>query len=598
MTSPAQNIIPALEAVYVAMRDGVRLAVDVWRCADQAGDGPSPTMLLTTRYWRSFALAEDDPRLQGIFALASYFTRQGYVVVNADSRGSGASFGGRRTEWSEEEVADMGDVMEWIVRQPWSDGRVVTHGFSYGGNTAFLAAACGHPALKVIAPQFADFDIYRHNLFPGGIANGWLHDNWGRLTAAMDRGDVTAMSRLLPGIDGDSFRRLVRGPRPVDDDADGALVRQAIAGHAANFNMAAADLNFDCVDDAGRQNTGAFPDALFDSHRLSIYSHQSAIERSGVPIVYWAGWFDAGTADGALNLFASFSNPMRVIIGPWSHGRRFLQDPFVPNGKPSAIDLDENFEDVRQAVESCLAGKGIIGRRLDYYTLGENRWKSTTQWPLPQSTPTRFYLADSRQLSLAQPQHDDGSDSYVMDEAATTGTENRWHTQIGCMPVSHEDRRQADARLLTYDSMPLDQDMEITGHPIVHLYLMSNRVDVALFAYLEMIMPDGNVRLLTEGCLRAGHRKLLENDVGYRKFGPVHSFRREDIMPLAPDGMALLSFALLPISIRIPRGFRLRLAIAGADRDTFKPMPDADGAAIAIGRSRMFASYLELPVIP
>ncbi len=107
MTRPAQDIIPALEAVYVAMRDGVRLAVDVWRRADQAGD-PRPTMLLTTRYWRSFALAEDNPRLQGVFALASYFTRQGYVVVNADSRGSGASFGVRRSEWSEEEVAEAG----------------------------------------------------------------------------------------------------------------------------------------------------------------------------------------------------------------------------------------------------------------------------------------------------------------------------------------------------------------------------------------------------------------------------------------------------------------------------------------------------------
>lgn len=590
--------VPAMAAVYVAMRDGVRLAVDVWRRGDQAGDDPRPTMLLTTRYWRSFALAEDDARLQGIFALASYFTRRGYVVVNVDSRGSGASFGVRRAEWSEEEVADMGDVMDWIVRQPWSDGRVVAHGFSYGGNTAFLAAVCGHPALKAIAPQFADFDVYRHNLFPGGIANGWLRDSWGRLTAAMDCGDVAAMSRLLPGIDGEAFRRFVRGPRPVDADAGGALARQAIAGHAKNFNMATVDQRYDCVDDAGRRNAGAFPDTQFDSARLSVYSHQSAIERSAVPIIYWAGWFDAGTADGALNLFVNFSNPMRVIIGPWSHGRRYLQDPFANDGEPSAIDLDENFEDVRQALEACLNGAGITGRRLDYFTLGENRWKSTTQWPPPHCTSMRFYLTDGRQLNLAQPRQDDGSDSYVMDGAATTGTKNRWHTQIGCMPVSHEDRRWVDARLLTYDSPTLDQDMEITGHPVAHLYVMSSRNDAALFAYLEMITPDGDVRLLTEGCLRAHHRKLAADDEGYRKFGPAHSFRRQDLALLTPGEMALLTFTLLPISIRIPRGYRLRLAIAGADRDTFEPASDTDGAVLTIGCGRRFSSYLDLPVMP
>jgi putative CocE/NonD family hydrolase len=240
-------------------------------------------------------------------------------------------------------------VVEWIAQQPWCNGSVAAHGYSYGGNSSFLAAAAGHPALKVITPQFADIDLYAHNLAPGGVVNTWLRDAWGRFTAALDRADVAGVAACLPGIDVAQFIAAVRGPSPVDEDPERVLLQRALADHQANFNMAHALPDDFCADDAQR-----LPGRFFDVAALGIAGRRAAVESSRVPIHCWAGWFDAGTAQGALALFEQFDNPMRVLIGPWNHGRRHLQDP-LGDEWPKALPLEENFSDIRAAIESSLS---------------------------------------------------------------------------------------------------------------------------------------------------------------------------------------------------------------------------------------------------
>lgn len=93
--------------------------------------------------------------MQDFFSIAQFFNRHGCALVIADARGSGASFGVRTGEWSVDEIADMGHVIDWIEAQAWFNGRVGTFGNSYCGNTAFLAASTGRNALKVIAPTLA-----------------------------------------------------------------------------------------------------------------------------------------------------------------------------------------------------------------------------------------------------------------------------------------------------------------------------------------------------------------------------------------------------------------------------------------------------------
>ncbi len=154
-----------------------------------------------------------------------------------------------------------------------------------------------------------------------------------------------------------------------------------------------------------------------------------------------------------------------------------------------------------------------------------------------------------------------------------------------------------DSKLLLYTSAPLTQDMEVTGHPIVTLFFRSTSTDGQFFGYLEDVDERGRVFAVTEGELRAIHRRLSAAPPPYRDVVPYHSFKREDGMPLVPGQITELVFDLLPTSYLFRQGHSIRVAIAGADRDHFSP-PPGDPAQVQFLRGGAHASRIDLPVIP
>ena len=139
-----------------------------------------------------------------------------------------------------------------------------------------------------------------------------------------------------------------------------------------------------------------------------------------------------------------------------------------------------------------LHDEALTEKVLFYFTMGEEKWKTTTTWPPAGSTTQRWYLAQNGALSTAPPAVESGVDTYTVDFQATTGTSNRWHTPDGVTPVVYKDRAKLDRRLLTYTSPPLRQDTEITGHPIVTLWVASSATDGAFYVYLEDVDERGN----------------------------------------------------------------------------------------------------------
>ena len=184
-----------------------------------------------------------------------------------------------------------------------------------------------------------------------------------------------------------------------------------------------------------------------------------------------------------------------------------------------------------------------------------------------------------------------------MDTTTSSGINNRWGCQLK-YPVHFDDRRKQDKQRLVYDSEPLECDTEITGHPVVHLYVRSSATDGQFFAYLETVDPDGRVRWLTDGQLRALHRKESTEAPPFKMFGPYHSLKEKDAEPLVPGEVAEIAFDLLPISVRLKKGQRIRLAIAGADCEVFEPMAGSEGSEIRVERNCVYGSYLELPTVP
>ena len=571
--SPAQFEPGPVQSSYLTMRDGVRIAVDLILPSGPAAGTKFPTVLQITRYWRA---GEGDPPN----VTQRFFAQRGYATVWMDVRGTGASGGTWRRSRSSAETRDYAEVATWIAKQPWSDGTVAGWGISYGANTAdFLAAEAGH-RIRAIVPLFPDFDVYDDLIQPGGVFHVAFGKLWSEGVKAQDRNEPRA------GPTG-----ALRGVRRVASDRDGAelasylALRDTVPGIYEGFRV----ITF--KDD----NPPGWDGSL---EQRSIHSQIRRLESSGAAMLTWASWMDAGTANGAIHRFATLTNRQRVVIGAWSHAARFSASPFLAPDAPLAPTLEE-----QQLEQLCFLDQYLKKRDtghgsqvLIYYTMGEERWKTTPVWPPSGFERRRLFFDDDNRLSTSAPLLELGADRYQVDFEATTGTTNRWHTQRGGGDVIYPDRAAADRRLVVYTGEPLARDIEITGTPWINLTVRSTHDDGAFFVYLESVAPDGRVTYLTEGQLRAIHRRSSSLPPPYTMFAPFHTFRRKDAQRLQPGRLAQLEFGLLPTSVLLKAGDRLRVAIAGADKDSFARVPESGDPTITIERNRIYGSWISLPL--
>jgi len=557
------------------MRDGVRIAVDVWLPADTTQ--PVPTLLNATRYWRGIQnISEPNPDV-------AYFRAQGYAVVVMDVRGTGASEGDWTMLWSDAEVTDMGDVMDWIVEQSWSNGRIGTYGVSYAGNAAEVAAALHHPALKAVALQFSTFDFLANLAQPGGVYN-LLAGMWQAFIAQLDQGDPCAFAPILQMscADLEAFTPAVRS---VDADTDRSMLDAIIAERTGNINVT------ELITGDFRELMAA-NGASIDS--VSPHGRAEAIESSGVPMFVQVGWLDAATVDGALSRYLTLSNPQQLVIGPWSHGGNFNTDPFAP--PETVANVEEQYAALVSFFDQYLKSEAAPpASQIRYYTLNAGTWSTTVTWPPQGVEMEHWYFAPEAALSPQAPSDEQGQDIYTADFTATTGTNSRWYTQVTSGDVLYPERAAADANLLTYTSAPLEQAVEITGNPVVTLYVASSEADGAFHVYLETVAPDGSVTLITEGVLRGLHHQISAN-APYTPVGPYHSLREADAAPLVPGEIAELQFSLYATSVLIEPGYQMRVAIAGADAENFQHYPAEGTPIITIYRNSVYASSIDLPV--
>ncbi|HKO35746.1 MAG TPA: CocE/NonD family hydrolase, partial [Pyrinomonadaceae bacterium] len=453
----------------------------------------------------------------------------------------------------------------WIVKQPWSNGKIGAFGNSYGGNTALWLATNMHPAVKAVIPRHFEFDAFSETPYPGGIMTDWMINAWNQGNQQLDNN---------PGV------------RLVDVDKDQQLYREAIKQRSQNIDVYAAALKTTFRDD---NPLGVSMD------EISLHSYRAQIEKSRVAINSWGGWFDASTADAQIRSFMSLANSHRAIVGPWNHGATQNASPFQTPASPRAMQSYEWLRFFDQHLKGLDTGLEVE-KRFYYFTIGEEKWKVTTTWPIAGTKTIRWYLSERQMLTTSKPNSASGEDSYTINFDATTGAKNRWHTQVGGQVV-YPDRAEEDKKLLTYTSEPFAADSEITGYPVVNLNVTSTATDGAFFVYLEVIDEKGVVTYVTEGALRALHRKISPESPPYKLLVPYHSFKKKDALPLVPGQIAELTFGLQPTSVLIRKGHRLRIAIAGADKDTFARVPVNDTPTIKVARNQHHASWIELPVI-
>ena len=576
-----------VDSTYITVRDGVKIAVTLCFPKGLASDTKIPTVLTQTRYWRAMEL-----RIPFRWILDSMVpnapnpevvTSRGYALIYTDVRGTGASDGTRIVPFSEEEIKDGSDVVDWIISQPWSDGNVVSKGISYTGITAQLFPKNNHRAIKAVIPGHACWDPYTEIAFPGGCFEYAFMQLWSFLGKNLDLNNPKVFRQIRP-----EAWLLVKGVERVKSDKDLKLLQIAINQHKSNQYVYDHTLSRDFRDDKLPDGT------VFDD--ISIFARKEKIEKSNVPILAWCSWLDSGFGDAIIKRFMNLSNPQIAILGDWSHGAVYPANQFFPERTFVTPTPKDKVNAWINFFDKCIYGDGIQGKIIYYYTLAEEKWKKSEVWPPKGHFYQKWYFSENNSLIKEEPKENIGSDDYKVNFRATTGRNNRWWALLG-LPITYYNRNKIDEKLLCYTSQPFESDTEITGQIIACLYLSSTHDDGAIFAYFEDVDESGKVTYITDGEFRPLHRKILTDEPPYKILTPYHSYKEEDSTPLIPGEIMELKFGLHVTSVLIKKGHRIKIAIAGADKDTFIRYPNEGRPTITIFRNKEFPSYIELPII-
>jgi uncharacterized protein len=562
-------------STYVRARDGTRLAVDMyfpkrWWLPTRER---MPTVLYLARYHRATyqgrRIVTPPERAPSMFELL----RHGYVLCVADIRGSGASFGTNDGPFGEVEGRDAYDVIEWIAAQPWSNGKVGMVGASYGGTIQYLAAAERPPHLRAIFPEMAMFDLYEFS-FPGGV----MREDFGRRWSS----DVHALDTRTP-------------PVPVDGDGSRALADSAVAEHGPNRRAidAFGGLRYrDSVDPLRR--------APLQVTRSPSY-HLPRINASAVPVYHLGGWFDIWARDAVL-WYVNLRVPRKLTIGPWPHMGRA--------GFDVVTEQLRWFDYWLKGVDNGILREPPI-RYATMGAAGQTHWRWAWSWPPPGHGVQPYFLTSGPSGSVRSV--NDGrlttsapvtpgtrggrerrlADAYAVDTSTTSGRTTRWTNGYGGR-FGYPDMSANDARALTYTTDVLARPLEITGHPVARLWVDATGRDVNLVAYLEYVDARGTSHYITEGVLRASHRRLASppfDNLGL----PYHPGTRASVEPL-PHTPVELVFDLHPTSIIVSAGHRLRLAITSADRDNLALDLPSRHDTLRIYRTAGMPSRIEIPV--
>ncbi len=569
--SPPLYIAWKRTSQYVKMSDGVRLAVDIIRPAqdNKPVETPLPVIWTQTRYHRASyrydfvdSMVNTTPDLQ-------LLVEHGYVIVVVDARGSGASFGSYAGIFSEAEARDAYEITEWLASQPWSDGSVGMFGGPNLGITQYIAASQKPPHLKAVFSQVTIFDLY-NLVYPGGIYRQDFIQRW--------EAGIRQMDTVVP-------------VPPVAEDPDKSLLAQAVAGHQNNWDMT--------VELPKNPYRSSDPENVFNSSNPARYLN--AINQASIPIYQWTGWYDGFVFD-ALQWYANLTVPQKLAIGPWEHA------PVGIRGweytRLVAFERLRWFDYWLKGIQN-----GIMDEPPIHYATIQDIGKSIWQWhaaetlPLVRTKPSQYFFTggpsgsvssiNDGQLTLDAPTASISFDAYPVNLTATlTGT--RWESLAG-YPMSYGDLAGNDAKGLTYTSPPLSQDTTVTGSPVITLYTTLSSTDGDFYAYLEDVDGSGLSTYVTEGWLRASHRVLAAPP--YNNLGlPYHRSYAEDLQ-MVPEGLPVkLTFSLLPTSTIFEAGHRLRITITGADADNMALFPWPELSTIQVYRSAQYPSSIMIPI--
>lgn len=604
--------------VMVTMRDGVRLATDIYRPAVNGVPAREalPAILERTPYGKrersrseiEVGMSEPMSRAE----VAGHFVRAGYVVVYQDCRGRYDSEGTFAKYLSEGE--DGFDTAQWLIRQSWSDGHFGTMGLSYAAHTQAAMACLNPPGLACMVMDSGGFS----NAFHCGIRQGgafelkqatWAYNNAResartagdeRMLAAIEAEDLRSWFSAMPWSEGVS-------PLRWAPDYESYLLKQWRNGTFDNY----------------WRRVGLYMAGFYDTF-------------PDVPVVLMSSWYDAyvsSTLENYAGLNRPGRQPVDLIMGPWLHGNRNTtfagnvsfgpQATLGGNVVDSWLGFRRQWFDrwlkhsppttAERPVQIFAMGGGNGGKTGDGRLDHGGRWLTAAQWPLPGMEIQHFHLRSDGTLTRERGTDDDRPRSYTFDPIDPVPT-------IGGSLTSGQpifegggfDQREAPqffgatrhglplsarADVLSFETAPLPEDVFVAGPIEIELTVSSDAPDTDFTAKLIDVYPEhpdyptGYALNITDGIIRCRYRNSFE--------------KPEPIVAGETFRVVIEPFATANV---FAKGHRIRLDISSSNfpkydvnPNTFAP--EGEGRAHRIAINTVYcdgrrASVLRLPVVP
>lgn len=593
------NSIAIIEQkVMMPMRDGVRLATDIYR---PKTDESVPVIFVRTPYninaWRGGEFKEER------YLEAYEAVKRGYAYVLQNERGKFFSEG--KWEILGTPLTDGFDALTWLSEQSWSNGKVGLFGCSSSAEWQMAIAAEGHPALKAIVPMSYGAGVGRignwyeqGNLYRGGAVqlfySRWLYYNENDVARPMlptnlSQKDLVRISRSFdlapsrPDVDWKKqfshlpvmdIIRNVDGPKGVYDE----ITKR-------------------------RPNDPAW-------YKGGLYHDSMSFN---TPSIWFATWYDISVGPN----IAVFNHVRKIakqniadkqflVIAPTLHCRYQL-------ATKNTIVGERNIGDARLDYDGLIYGwfdywlKGeendILENtpRVKYYTMGSNKWHTSETWPPEEAKIVNYYLQSNGKansvfgngiLSTTKPD-EDNKDIFIYDPGYPVPTHGG---NFCCMGESVEggafNQRELETRndILVYSTEELKEGIEVSGTIEPILYISSDVKDTDITVKLIDVYPDGTAYNLDETIQRVRYRKGYDKEV-FMEAGKVYKVA---ISPLSTSNY----FA---------KGHQIRIEISSSNFPRFDRNLNTGGnnydeseyivARNSIHHSKIYPSQIKLPIV-
>jgi uncharacterized protein len=587
--------------VMVPMRDGVKLATDIYRPAENGEpvDEKLPVILTRTPYNKN-----------GAKTAGEYFAQNGYVFVAQDTRGRYNSEG----VWHmlTDDGVDGVDCAAWIGRQPWSNARIGMIGTSYVGGTQHAMALAQAPELKTVIPVDAMSNLGRQSLRNAGAFEmrfwNWIFLNAGRgSNAAVDPGTQAELKEMADQrftyLRNLPTRRGMTPLRLAPEYEDWLINAME---HGAN-------------------------DEFWKQNNIVDYPH----EYKDIPVYLVSGWYDSWGGNNTANYMAlskTIKGPVYLIMGPWIHGAQTgTAHGQVSFGKDASIGdqwkwRKEWYDHWLKGIVNSVGKEAPFATKVRIFVMGTGdgtkdeqgrlmhggSWRDEHEWPLARTVSTDFYLHPDGGLSPTTPDDSESVTQYQFDPRDPVPTiggnisshndillQGAWNQKGGEHVWNFPDPIPLSARrdVVVFQTEPLQEDLEVTGEIEVRLFASTSAVDTDFTAKLIDVYPPsedwpGGFDLnIGDGIVRGRFRESLKTE-----------------KLLEPGRPYEFTIKLYPTSNVFKKGHRIRVDVSSSNFPRFDVNPNTgeplnrhrrlETATQTIYHDAEHPSRIVLPVIP